>query len=676
MPIFEDGELGSSVRSKINAAITTVDELEAQGGNKVAVYPDRATFVAAIDGGLSVVPGTVASDGTVLYVASAGATAIADMPGWLPFGTVESLHFGGNDNPGTTDMGAAIVAALSYGRKVLIRGTQATSVPIRFNNKRLEGRDPHGDKIVGLSASLAATDPIVSPGRSAHLLNLGIEYDSLTGSETQDERIGVHVGDDTGGIFQLQRAGRLDNLIVKNCGTCIGDAGNGMFSAEIGAIEIGSHSYAGIDIRRSGGTGNVWGSIYINGGDTYTPTYGFNSEQGMLGSIGLLNIEHNAYSGASFRLKDTVSGWIGKLHLEGVDVSADGGTYVELDAASPRIESFGAINTRMSFDNVSVVRLVNTGFWLPGTNGQETTYSRLSVGTYHTVGLSDPNATLYPSYPSGRRGLEKIAGFQHFKRDVSLTDDLYEVSVDSHQWGAYPARTLSIPFYKYADSRHSNPNGNIRFLRYDGRGIVDEPVRNSVENGAFDTWVSTSGTNITTATETATGWFVNGSSAGVDFSQEAEDFGADNSYFMRFSNNTAGAGTFQLLYHDITEIRPLIDAELVLSFEMRGGSAGRVLEQIFATLFTGGGGSPASVYNQVISGANSNLDATTDWQFYEFTFSGVDSASITTLGTSPYVRLAFQINDAAATRAAQIDLRNVKLERGNRATRFVRHRND
>ena len=492
------------------------------GGYLPLPFPTRADMLVWIAAGGTAPEGSIATDGTVFYIASTGATAIADLPGWLPFLYVSPDHFATNTTPGTTDMGAAINSALSYGRKVFLRGSNATSVPIRYNNKRLEGRDPHNDKIIGLSASMAVADPIVSPGRSAHLVNVGIEYDSITGSETQDQRIGVHVGDDTGGIFQLQRAGRLDNLIVKNCGTCIGDAGAGMFSAEIGAIEIRAHSYAGIDIRKSGGTGNVWGSIYINGGDAYNATYGFNSEQGMLGSIGLLNIEHNSYSGASFRLKNTVSGWIGKLHLEGVDTSAVDGSYIELDAASVRVESLGVINTRMSYDNTSVFNLLGTGFWLSGTDGQETTYSRLSVGTYHTVGLSSPNTTLYPSYPSARNGLEKISGFQHFARDVSYTDDLYEVSVDSHQWGAYSARTLSIPFYKYAESRYSNSNGNIRFLRYDGRGIIDVPVRNMVQNGAFDAWVSTSGTNITAATETATGWFVNGASAGVDYSQELE----------------------------------------------------------------------------------------------------------------------------------------------------------
>lgn len=111
MPIFEDGELGSSVRSKINAAITTVDELEAQGGNKVAVYVDRASFVSAIDGGLSVDDGTVASDGTVLYVASAGATAIADMPGWSPYGETNALHFGTNSG---SDYSATVQAACDY----------------------------------------------------------------------------------------------------------------------------------------------------------------------------------------------------------------------------------------------------------------------------------------------------------------------------------------------------------------------------------------------------------------------------------------------------------------------------------------------------------------------------------------------------------------------------------
>jgi len=59
-------------------------------------------------------------DGTVITVAGlafrkkSGGTAIADMPNWLPALEVYADHFGENSVPGTTDMSAAIQAALTY----------------------------------------------------------------------------------------------------------------------------------------------------------------------------------------------------------------------------------------------------------------------------------------------------------------------------------------------------------------------------------------------------------------------------------------------------------------------------------------------------------------------------------------------------------------------------------
>ncbi|MDX1489439.1 MAG: hypothetical protein R3268_14610, partial [Acidiferrobacterales bacterium] len=53
-------------------------------GRAQVPWPSRAQAVADIAGGFVAPDGTVKSDGSVLYVASAGATAISDMPGWLP----------------------------------------------------------------------------------------------------------------------------------------------------------------------------------------------------------------------------------------------------------------------------------------------------------------------------------------------------------------------------------------------------------------------------------------------------------------------------------------------------------------------------------------------------------------------------------------------------------------
>lgn len=77
-------------------------------------WETRADLVSDIAAGMNLPNGTVVSDGAVQYVASAGATAISDMPGWLPFGDVYPDHFATNAMPGITDMAAAINAADTY----------------------------------------------------------------------------------------------------------------------------------------------------------------------------------------------------------------------------------------------------------------------------------------------------------------------------------------------------------------------------------------------------------------------------------------------------------------------------------------------------------------------------------------------------------------------------------
>lgn len=72
-------------------------------GRAQVPWPSRAQAVTDIAGGFVAPDGTVKSDGTVFYIASAGAIAIADMPGWLPFGEERPDHHGENTTPGTTD---------------------------------------------------------------------------------------------------------------------------------------------------------------------------------------------------------------------------------------------------------------------------------------------------------------------------------------------------------------------------------------------------------------------------------------------------------------------------------------------------------------------------------------------------------------------------------------------
>lgn len=84
----------------------------------------------------NVAAGTVIVAAGFAYRRVTGATAISDMSGWLPVGTVSPDHWAENSVPGTTDMTSAIAAALAYlsGGGVLDGGgrTYAVSTTIAF----------------------------------------------------------------------------------------------------------------------------------------------------------------------------------------------------------------------------------------------------------------------------------------------------------------------------------------------------------------------------------------------------------------------------------------------------------------------------------------------------------------------------------------------------------------
>ncbi|MBC7480108.1 MAG: hypothetical protein H7317_18800, partial [Pseudorhodobacter sp.] len=102
---------------------------------------------------------------------------------------------------------------------------------------------------------------------------------------------------------------------------------------------------------------------------------------------------------------------------------------------------------------------------------------------------------------------------------------------------------------------------------------------------------------------------------------------------------------------------------LRLTFDMKAATAGRVLEQITASLLNNGGGSPSVVVKQGVSGTDTRLDATTGFKTYVLDFTGVDPAAVTVLGTAAVMRLSFQFNDTAASRSPVVTLRTVSLSR-------------
>ena len=460
-----------------------------------AGFATRAAFVTWASGKTPAVGSIIDAAGfSYRYIGSG--TAISDLPGWVPLGYAFPDHWAQNTNPGVTNMAAALTSALGYSATVyLAGGVYAVGSTVGWDNATLIGNNDRGTlrtKIQGLSASIPIGQAIVAPGRSSTVRAIQIGYDTLTGTETQDQRVGM----DVRGLTQtLQRGSVVDEVVFDNVGTAISDYGSGEFSVTYGTLEIAKHSYRAIDIRGTSRTGSVWLNLYVNGGETYNPEGGFCiTGQGAGGFIGQLNIEHGPYKNYPVRLEGLQGMVINSLHIEGVDVTTADRGYVGLDSASVTIHSLNVLNSRMSTDNTAVVRMgrgayQSTAVSSPLTNASAT--STLKIGKLHLKGLASPSNSLYPSYPVGRTGVRNCPGFAVFKRDTAFTDQNWLVEVDDYLWGIFSAQAADRPLLEWPET---NFTGNVQIRRFGDRGGNIVPFDNYVMNGLFDKWLSTTAT--------------------------------------------------------------------------------------------------------------------------------------------------------------------------------------
>ncbi len=635
------------------------------GGGTVQDYAGfgtRAAFVSWASGKTPAVGAIIDAAGYSYRYISTG-TAIGDLPGWVPLGYAYPDHWAQNTNPGTTNMVSAITAALSYSATVYMSGgIYAVGSTLAWDNATLIGNNDRGTlrtKILGLSGSIPVGQAVIAPGRSSSVRGVQIAYDALTGTETQDQRVGL----DTRGLsLTLQRGSVIDEVVFDNVGTAISDYGSGEFSVTYGTLEIVAHSYRAVDIRGTSRTGSVWLNLYINGGTTYAPEGGFClTGQGAGGLIGQLNVEHGAYKGYPVRFEGLQGLVINSLHIEGVDCTTTNFGYVGLDSASVTVHSLNVLNTRMSTDNTAVVRMARAGYQSTAVPSLLTTVSptsSLKIGKLHVKGLAAPSNGLYPTYPVGRTGVRNCPGFNVFKRDTSYTDQNWLVEVDDYLWAAFTAQAADRPYLEFPEVSYS---GSVQIKRFADRGANLVPYENYVQNGAYDRWLSTTATVTSGAQEVANKWTLRGSTGSVTVDRLQDAYGSVGQYDARVTVGTAG--TAQSWDQDVAFPVEWLGQTLRLTFEMKAAAAGRVLEQISATLQNNGGGSPATVVKQVLSGTDARLDATTGFKTYVVEFTAVDPVSITTLGTNAVMRLSFQFNDTTASRAPTVTLRNVGLSK-------------
>ena len=659
------------VISTVDASIVTM--IGGGTAQEYAGFNTRPDFVTwAVTKGP--VYGTIISAAGLSYRYIGTGTLISDLPGWVPFGKVFPDHWAENTTPGTTDMGPAIASALSYTGTVYLQGvTYATRQGLAWNSTDIVGEQQQGagkSMILGLSAYIAVGTAIIAPGRSARVQHVRIAYNTLTGAETQDQRVGL----DTRGLSQtLQRGSFIDEVLFDNVGTAISDYGEGEFSVTYGTLEISKHSYRAVDIRGVTRTGSVWLNLYINGGDNYTPEGGFCiTGQCSGGFIGQLNVEHQTYTGYPVRFEGLQGLVAATIHIEGADCSTAARGYLGLDSTSITIQSLNVINTRMTTDNTAVVRLSRAGYQSTAVSpliDDASPTSNLKIGKLHIKGLASPNNAAYPSYPVGRTGVRNCPGFNVLKRLTSYVDDNWLVEVDDFLWSVYPAQVLDRPYVEFPDVDFT---GQIQIRRMGERGHYVRPYENYVQNGAFDKWLATTGVATTsTPVEVANRWALRVNSGSLTLDQVNGGYGQVSQFDAKV---TVVTGTYQTLDQDVEFPVEWLDQKLRLQFDMKALAAGRVFHQIMGTL-QNPAGSPTTVFKQIASGASTAFDATTSFKTYWTDFTAVLSSAVTTLDPLAKMRISFQFNEASAVRAPTVTFRNVSLHR-LLAPRFMRHTYD
>lgn len=431
-------------------AVAAADEAE----SLVSPYDSVAAATAAVK------PASVdrvlakTSWGTVAFLRKTGGPCLGG--GWIPDGDVYPDHFLDNVTPGVTNMAAAFSSAFAYSRQVNLAGTYyGVGSTVSFDNAHLVGQSVSGGKqsrIVGLSALLPVNAAVIAPGRTSGVEYLTISYDSLTGSETEGQRVGMDV---SGDVFTLQRASWVNQVSFVNVGTAMHDYGVGIFSVSFGSIEVVSFSYAAIHLTGVSRTGSDFGNWYIGTpSSNYTPTYGVclaGRDHG--GSFRQLNIEHTTFLHSALYCSAQRGMDITNLHLEGIDVASAGSRHVYMTESSINIECFSLLNSRASYDDLAVVEFGSAIYDSIGSYSARSSQSYLRIGTFQLKGVSDPNHTIYPEYPVGRRGLNNIPGFTWLRREAGYPNADYTVEIHDHQWASYAGRVDSSIYRNITFSR-------------------------------------------------------------------------------------------------------------------------------------------------------------------------------------------------------------------------------
>lgn len=375
--------------------------------------------------------------------------------------SVKDFGAAGNGQDNDTQ---AFINALASGATVHVPpGIYKITQTISFWNRNIVGLGDAEACVIEAHIP-SATAPLLRAGRSAVISNLTLRYEAsfITGSETTGQRVLIET---YGGQFNfsLQRRSTIKNCLLGRCGTAVYSPASPnapAFSVTFDTLEVNSFSFRGFDFSATTRTGNVYSNIYLKSGYSNVDCCFYMTGEESECVIDQLNAEHTSCSRAAIYLDGMRAMACNSIHIEGCDITTPGNSYIEVTRSSGSIESLSVYYTRMSQNNTSVLKLGSANY---NDLDAPNTLRYLRVGTFHMKGIARPDAGLYPSYPTNRKGLaggSTITGFYFVNRPASFTDRM-ALQIDSYVWNTSSTPNPDSSVYT---AFPVDPNNNISFI--------------------------------------------------------------------------------------------------------------------------------------------------------------------------------------------------------------------
>lgn len=651
-----DAAAVSAASAAADAAYAAASASIAAGAAGAAGYATRAEAEAALTG--SALRITVAGF-DYAYDAAGTALTTGDGRTWKPFGYPYADHYATNTTPGVTNMGPAINLCLSNHASCYLEATTyATHETISYDNGKLVGRkygpgvDAGRTRILGISAQMAATAPLLKLGRTTTALDFDFGFDTLTGAEVAGERVGW---DCAGNEYVLQRGSVIDRVRPINCGTALVGL---PFSVTIGTLEIGAHSFCAIDNlvggEVDGPTGNYWGNIYINGNDTYTPAHAIRLGGGIYfgGVIGQLNIEHGNYTSNPAAFYNCAGLQVHSLHIEGVKLLNAATDFVYMEGPLPKIGTLTCIHNGAWGVNCGLVGFGET--WQSSITGTLSHGFRFSVDRIEVRGLLRPN-TVPSGYVTGTQDwVSRNPGWRWFTRRSGAAS--IPVMIDVADWcfsvyNVWDDDRAEMRYYR--NPWFYSKKTGLQLVRIGSAGLGSQ-AENLLRDPNSETVVG--GTVYSATTSFATDYLCAFYGVGT-ITVERNLKGV--SYLL---NPGAGA-TYQSLMLVSKLPASFRGGQLAVYLELEDvDGLGCELEQVRVTVFNRSG---TSILNeqttQII--ATGDLTVPAGGTIPAYATAVVDMSTFV-WGSDPYIGLVIQANDNAVERTTRVRVRNVSLAVG------------